>query len=979
MGALMAFAILPMTAGKAYAEDYELYVGGTPVTSDNALDILGNKTVSYDAESKTLTLNGVTIPEDNTTGILSKIPDLKIEVHGENKLSGQDIGIYSLQNLTITGEGSLEAESLSYGIYSDGDITITDATVSATGTVIYSIGIEATGEIKIEGRSKVQANGSKAIVSANKITLGGGHAITEPVNGRISDDGHYIVDQAGQKAASVTIERVVKMSGDGTAESPYQIKTYLDLQEFASIVNGDHLKAPQNTAACGKLMNDIECSGYKDWVPIGKDDQNAYTGQFDGDNHIIKGLRNELTEDNLYLGLFGYIGKKSDEVKGEVKNVGLEGGKIIYGLYVGGVAGYNHGGTIANCYNTGAVSRAYYVGGVVGYNYGGTITNCYNTGEVSVGGSYVGGVAGYNTSGNIQRGEITNCYNTGAVSGTGYVGGVAGYNYGTIDYCYYNKELNVVKAIGSGTAGTNVEGLETSQMVGAAALNNMTFSYESPSENPWLTKEDGKDADSGTYYEYYPHLKGFAYDISKKAADWPGKLTTSAEWSDDAVSYDYNGSAQGPKVTKVITSQKPVEIPDGMTAEWRKKIVEDVDNPEWGEPIYVEPSLPGVYKLTIKNPKDGDKVIEEIVYIILKKKNSSNSNDYNVKYQVQKKTAGGGTEWSDIDSKDIVDVGNYKAVIELTGRPVLEEKAFQIEPIPLKVTINGSSAQKTYNGKQQTYTGTVTVTSQDKAFDTSKFRYTGSTVVKGTKAGTYTTKLTAKDCAYSDSHYGLQVTVGSPIKLTITEKNPEPKPQPEPVIDKAAAKIALDAGVIARSSGSKVTASWGAVKGASSYVIYANYCSKKTLKKIKTVSGKTTSFDITKLNGKKFNPKKNLKFYVVAYTTVKGKKVKLAKSIMAHAPGSKNSKRTNVTGVKVKKASFKLKKGKTAKIKAKLVLQKKGKKPLKHCAKFRYASSNKKVAKVSKKGKITAIGKGKCTVYVYAVSGVSKKIKVTVK
>ena len=302
-----------------------------------------------------------------------------------------------------------------------------------------------------------------------------------------------------------------------------------------------------------------------------------------------------------------------------------------------------------------------------------------------------------------------------------------------------------------------------------------------------------------------------------------------------------------------------------------------------------------------------------------------------------------------------------------------------INPDSLNVTVGGSSAKKTYNGKQQTYNGTVTAKSSDPSFDASKFRYTGSTTVKGTKTGVYTKELTADDCAYNDPNYKVNYTIGSPVKLTITEKNPEPKPQPGPVIDKAAAKIALDAGIIAKSSGSKVTASWGAVKGASSYVIYANYCDQKKCKKIKTVSGKTTSFDITKLNGKKFNPKKNLKFYVVAYKTVKGKKVKLAKSIMAHAPGSKNSKRTNVTGVKVKKASLTLKKGKTAKIKAKLILQKKNKKPLKHEAKFRYASSNKKVAKVSKKGKITAVGKGKCTVYVYAVSGVSKKIKVTVR
>ena len=241
-------------------------------------------------------------------------------------------------------------------------------------------------------------------------------------------------------------------------------------------------------------------------------------------------------------------------------------------------------------------------------------------------------------------------------------------------------------------------------------------------------------------------------------------------------------------------------------------------------------------------------------------------------------------------------------------------------------------------------------------------------------AGKVTKKATEKQA-------GVKTYTCTVCKATKTETIPKlkPQPKPQPTVDKAAAKTSLNAGVIARSSGSKVTASWGAVKGASSYVIYANYCDQKKLKKIKTVSGKTTSFDITKLNGKKFDPKKNLKFYVVAYKTVKGKKVKLAKSIMAHAPGSKNTKRTNVTGVKVKKASFTLKKGKTAKIKAKLVLQKKNKKPLKHCAKFRYASSNKKVAKVSKKGKITAVGKGKCNVYVYAVSGVSKKIKVTVK
>lgn len=42
------------------AETYGLNVGGVQVTSDNASDILGNGTASYDASSATLTLNNAT-------------------------------------------------------------------------------------------------------------------------------------------------------------------------------------------------------------------------------------------------------------------------------------------------------------------------------------------------------------------------------------------------------------------------------------------------------------------------------------------------------------------------------------------------------------------------------------------------------------------------------------------------------------------------------------------------------------------------------------------------------------------------------------------------------------------------------------------------------------------------------------------------------------------------------------------------------
>ena len=86
-------------------------------------------------------------------------------------------------------------------------------------------------------------------------------------------------------------------------------------------------------------------------------------------------------------------------------------------------------------------------------------------------------------------------------------------------------------------------------------------------------------------------------------------------------------------------------------------------------------------------------------------------------------------------------------------------------------------------------------------------------------------------------------------------------------------------------------------------------------------------------------------------------------------------------GTPLKKKSYTLKKGRTAKIKPRLVLVDKKKKALskKHGPRFRYASSNKKVATVTKGGKIRARKAGKCTVYVYAINGCTRKIRVNVR
>ena len=112
-------------------------------------------------------------------------------------------------------------------------------------------------------------------------------------------------------------------------------------------------------------------------------------------------------------------------------------GSVTGEEYVGGVVGENDV-TVTGCYNTGSVTGERVVGGVVGYSRSAydrstTVANCYNTGIVNGNERVVGGVVGYN-----EGGTVTDCYNEGSITGGNGVGGVVSENSGTVINCYYN-------------------------------------------------------------------------------------------------------------------------------------------------------------------------------------------------------------------------------------------------------------------------------------------------------------------------------------------------------------------------------------------------------------------------------------------------------------------------------------------------------------------------------------------------------------
>lgn len=182
-------------------------------------------------------------------------------------------------------------------------------------------------------------------------------------------------------------------------------------------------------------------------------------------------------------------------------------------------------------------------------------------------------------------------------------------------------------------------------------------------------------------------------------------------------------------------------------------------------------------------------------------------------------------------------------------------------------------------------------------------------------------------------------------------------------------------------TGSKLTAKWTRIPDASMYKVYGSYCGRK-MKLQKTLKGSnTTKAVFTKLNGKNLNLKKEFKFQVAAYKKVNGKMKLISRSYTVHIAGRKNAKYTNARAVKITKKKYRLKAGKKAKIKARLVLANIRKKalPASHTPRFRYTSSNKAVASVSKSGEITAKAAGSCKIYVYAANGCKAKIRVDVK
>ena len=198
-------------------------------------------------------------------------------------------------------------------------------------------------------------------------------------------------------------------------------------------------------------MSDIDFGG-KVIDPIVPSDT-WFDGYFSGDGHTISNFTINSSGDNV--GLFGYIYENAT-----IMNLGVVGGKVTGGNSVGTICGYSKG----------------------------LIANCYVFADVKATGDYAGGVCGQNNGSTVK-----NCYFVGTVNGTDKVapvanGSVIGNNItvGSVDNCYYNKDLYTDEVVNGGT------GLTTLEMTGADALTKMN--------SPAFMMKKANDTENGILY-----------------------------------------------------------------------------------------------------------------------------------------------------------------------------------------------------------------------------------------------------------------------------------------------------------------------------------------------------------------------------------------------------------------------------------------------------------------------------------------------
>ncbi len=203
------------------------------------------------------------------------------------------------------------------------------------------------------------------------------------------------------------------------------------------------------------------------WKPIGEavvdssgvTCDGCFNAIFEGNDHTITGLA--IRRDASGIGMFG-----ATEANADIRNIGLVNNLTDYtgsgssdSIFVGGLVGFQEGGSITASYTTGTVNGGAgdnLVGGLVGYQEG-SITASYTTGTVNRAAGTTSASGNFNTAGGLVglqggSGSITASYTMDVTVNGGGAGGIMGGLVGI------QKESGSASIIASYTMGGTING-----------------------------------------------------------------------------------------------------------------------------------------------------------------------------------------------------------------------------------------------------------------------------------------------------------------------------------------------------------------------------------------------------------------------------------------------------------------------------------------------------------------------------------------
>lgn len=362
--------------------------------------------------------------------------------------------------------------------------------------------------------------------------------------------------------------------GDGsTAATPIRIRNAVELAYLARQVNngGQTLqllygKSIDNTADDNlkgfagyhfALSDDIDLKR-QNWTPIGNEDS-PFMGNFNGDGHVIKGLKISIhneTDADVYAGLFGYV------LNSTFCNLGVwlapEGIDIFSSqsnIYAGGLAGciYASYTNIHNCYveaeGNGTIRGEgdfACIGGIAG-KANVEITHCYATVNVEVTNNRAARIGGIVGEGGPT---ISYTYATGEIkcSGSCFIGGITGRSTGgsIINCLALNKEIT-----------TDEKGhILFYRIAGLASTSTSNYSTPRMMLNGQPTKNDDRDFDGADTW-----TDKFKEDLLKEPSD-NNEWATAWEWADGKLPCLKKSNPDGSYSSSLIAGQTPRQADD---------------------------------------------------------------------------------------------------------------------------------------------------------------------------------------------------------------------------------------------------------------------------------------------------------------------------------------------------------------------------------------------------------------------------------